>query len=107
MLRARAACLRSDTLRFADVLRMDTLLLRDEMTDKTYNVRPRLVINAAGPWIDFTNRKLGFSSGFIGGTKGSHLVIKHDELRRTIGDEDGRPPERFAVQHEVRPRRPP
>ncbi len=75
----------------------DTLLLRDEMTDKTYNVRPRLVINAAGPWIDFTNRKLGFSSGFIGGTKGSHLVIKHDELRRTIGEhefffenEDGR-----------------
>jgi len=75
----------------------DTLLLRDEMTDTTYDVRPRLVINAAGPWIDFTNRKLGFSSGFIGGTKGSHLVIHHDELRQTIGDhefffenEDGR-----------------
>jgi glycerol-3-phosphate dehydrogenase len=75
----------------------DTLLLRDEMTDKTYEVKPRLVINAAGPWIDYTNRKLGFSSGFIGGSKGSHLVIRHDELRRTIGDhefffenEDGR-----------------
>lgn len=75
----------------------DTLLLRDELTDQTYEVKPRLVINAAGPWIDFTNRKLGFSSGFIGGTKGSHLVIHHDELRKTIGDhefffenEDGR-----------------
>ncbi len=75
----------------------DTLMLRDELTDKTYEVKPKLVINAAGPWIDFTNRKLGFSSGFIGGTKGSHLVIRHDELRRTIGDhefffenEDGR-----------------
>jgi glycerol-3-phosphate dehydrogenase len=75
----------------------DTLLLRDEMTDRTYEVKPKLVINAAGPWIDFTNRKLGFSSGFIGGTKGSHLVVRHDELRRTIGDhefffenEDGR-----------------
>jgi glycerol-3-phosphate dehydrogenase len=75
----------------------DTLLLRDEMTDKTYDVRPRLVINAAGPWIDFTNRKLGFSSRYIGGTKGSHLIIRHDELRRTIGNhefffanEDGR-----------------
>ncbi|MGE5463870.1 MAG: glycerol-3-phosphate dehydrogenase/oxidase [Syntrophothermus sp.] len=75
----------------------DTLLLRDELTDQTYEVKPRLVINAAGPWIDFTNRKLGFSSGFIGGTKGSHLVIRHDELRKTIGDhefffenEDGR-----------------
>jgi glycerol-3-phosphate dehydrogenase len=72
----------------------DTLLLRDEMTDKTYEVRPRLVINAAGPWIDFANRKLGFSSGFIGGTKGSHLVIKHEELRRTIGDHE------FFFEHE-------
>jgi glycerol-3-phosphate dehydrogenase len=75
----------------------ETLLLRDEMTDKTYEVKPKLVINAAGPWIDFTNRTLGFSSKFIGGTKGSHLVIQHDELRHTIGDhefffenEDGR-----------------
>ena len=75
----------------------DTLLLRDEITDKTYEVKPKLVINAAGPWIDFTNRTLGFSSGFIGGTKGSHLVIRHEELRRTIGNhefffenEDGR-----------------
>jgi glycerol-3-phosphate dehydrogenase len=75
----------------------DTIMLRDEMTDKTYEVKPSLVINAAGPWIDFTNHKLGFSSGFIGGTKGSHLIIRHEELRRTIGDhefffenEDGR-----------------
>lgn len=75
----------------------DTLILRDEITDETYDVKPKLVINAAGPWIDFTNRKLGFSSGFIGGTKGSHLVIEHEELSRTIGDhefffenEDGR-----------------
>ena len=75
----------------------DSLILRDEITDETYEVKPKLVINAAGPWIDFTNRKLGFSSGYIGGTKGSHLVIEHEELRKTIGDhefffenEDGR-----------------
>ena len=66
----------------------DTIIIRDELTDETYDVRPRLVINAAGPWIDFTNRKLGLSSGYIGGTKGSHLVIRHDELRKTIGDNE-------------------
>jgi glycerol-3-phosphate dehydrogenase len=72
-------------------------MLRDELTDETYDVRPKLVINAAGPWIDFTNKKLGLSTGFIGGTKGSHIVVKHDELRQTIADhefffenEDGR-----------------
>lgn len=66
----------------------DTIIVRDELTDDTYDVRPKLVINAAGPWIDFTNRKLGLSSGYIGGTKGSHLVIRHEELRRTIGDHE-------------------
>jgi glycerol-3-phosphate dehydrogenase len=75
----------------------DTILLRDELTDETYDVRPKLLINAAGPWIDFTNKKLGLSTGFIGGTKGSHIVVKHDELRQAIGEnefffenEDGR-----------------
>ncbi|HET9910463.1 MAG TPA: FAD-dependent oxidoreductase, partial [Anaerolineales bacterium] len=37
----------------------DTIILRDELTDVNYDVHPKLVINAAGPWIDFTNRKLG------------------------------------------------
>lgn len=66
----------------------DTVLLRDELTDKTYEVRPKLLINAAGPWIDFTNRKLGLSTRFIGGTKGSHIIVRHDELRQAIGDHE-------------------
>lgn len=75
----------------------DTIILRDELTDENYDVRPKLLINAAGPWIDFTNRKLGVSTRFIGGTKGSHIVVKHEGLRKAIGDhefffenEDGR-----------------
>ena len=75
----------------------DTLILRDELTDDTYDIRPKLLINAAGPWIDLTNRKLGISTRYIGGTKGSHIVVKHDELRKAIGEhefffenEDGR-----------------
>jgi glycerol-3-phosphate dehydrogenase len=75
----------------------DTIILRDELTDENYDVRPQLVINAAGPWIDFTNRKLGLSTRFIGGTKGSHIIVRHAELRKIIGDhefffenEDGR-----------------
>jgi len=75
----------------------DIIMLRDELTDEVYDVRPKLLINAAGPWIDFTNKKLGLSTGFIGGTKGSHIVVRHDELRKAIGEnefffenEDGR-----------------
>jgi len=75
----------------------DTIILRDELTDESYDVKPKLVINAAGPWIDAANRKLGLSTRFIGGTKGSHIVVKNDELHEAIGDnefffenEDGR-----------------
>jgi glycerol-3-phosphate dehydrogenase len=66
----------------------DTIILRDELTDEAYDVHPKLVINAAGSWIDFANRKLGVSTRFIGGTKGSHIVLKHDELRKAIGEHE-------------------
>jgi glycerol-3-phosphate dehydrogenase len=66
----------------------DTLLLRDELTDETYDVRPKLVINAAGPWIDFVNKKIGHSTRFISGTKGSHLVLDHPELRAAVGNNE-------------------
>ncbi|MBI5963399.1 MAG: glycerol-3-phosphate dehydrogenase/oxidase [Chloroflexi bacterium] len=63
----------------------DTITLRDEMSGETYQVCPKLVLNAAGPWIDFTNRNLGLSTRYIAGTKGSHLVLDNPELRAAIG----------------------
>jgi glycerol-3-phosphate dehydrogenase len=66
----------------------DSILLRDELTDEMYEVHPKLVINAAGPWIDFTNYNLGLSTKYISGTKGSHLVLDHPELRAMIGDHE-------------------
>ncbi len=66
----------------------DTVILRDELTDETYELRPKLVINAAGPWIDFANHSLGMSTRYIGGTKGSHLVVDHPELREAIGSHE-------------------
>ena len=59
--------------------------LRDELTGAAFDVSPRLVVNAAGPWIDAANGTLGLSTRFIGGTKGSHLVLNHPELRQAIG----------------------
>ena len=63
----------------------DGVTLRDELTGSTFDLRPKLVINAAGPWIDAANASLGQSTRFIGGTKGSHLVLDHPELREAIG----------------------
>lgn len=65
-----------------------SVILRDELTDETVELEPKLVINAAGPWIDFANHSLGVTTKFIGGTKGSHLVLDHPELRTAIGDNE-------------------
>ncbi len=65
-----------------------TVLLKDELSAETYQIQPRLIINAAGPWIDFTNATLGLSHRYIGGTKGSHLVLDHPELRAAIGNNE-------------------
>lgn len=46
----------------------------------TASVRPKLVVNAAGPWIDEVNTALGAPSKMIGGTKGSHILLKHEAL---------------------------
>ena len=62
--------------------------LKDELTGETYQVSPKLIINAAGPWIDFANAMLGLSRHYIGGTKGSHLVLRHPELRAAIGNNE-------------------
>ncbi len=62
--------------------------LKDELTSETLEVMPRLVINAAGPWIDIANGTLGMSTHFIGGTKGSHIVLDHPELRAAIGENE-------------------
>ncbi len=66
----------------------NTVTLRDEVTGETLTVRPKIVINAAGPWIDFANRSMGRTTRFIGGTKGSHIVLDHPELRQAIGDHE-------------------
>ncbi|MEZ4870187.1 MAG: glycerol-3-phosphate dehydrogenase/oxidase [Caldilineaceae bacterium] len=62
--------------------------LQDEMSGESLTVQPQVVINAAGPWIDFANQALGQTTQFIGGTKGSHLVLDHPELRQAIGEHE-------------------
>lgn len=58
----------------------DWIRLEDRESDEVFHVRPRVVINAAGPWVDQVNARLGLETAWIGGTKGSHLVLNHAEL---------------------------
>jgi glycerol-3-phosphate dehydrogenase len=65
----------------------NAVVLRDDVSGEACEVRPRIVVNATGAWIDFTNHGLGRESRFIGGTKGSHIVLDHPELVAATGDE--------------------
>lgn len=82
--------------------------LRDEPTGETFTVTPRVVVNATGAWIDFANSAMGTRTHFVGGTKGSHLVVDHPELlAATAGhqlfyeNEDGRICIFFALHGKV------
>ncbi|WP_067163671.1 glycerol-3-phosphate dehydrogenase/oxidase [Microbacterium sp. TNHR37B] len=44
-----------------------------------------VIVNASGPWTDLTNAALGEPTRFMGGTKGSHIVLEHDELLAATG----------------------
>lgn len=61
------------------------VVLKDELTGTTFEISPKYIINATGPWIDSVNSTFGLSTRYIGGTKGSHLVLNHPELREAIG----------------------
>lgn len=60
------------------------LLTFQPQTGGAFSVQPKLVVNGAGPWIDHVNAALGAPSKMIGGTKGSHILLKNDELVRSL-----------------------
>ncbi len=88
VLDAEAAGPHARALNYVSLVGMDggKITLRDELNQpSTFNLQPTFIINAAGPWIDQVNIALGLSRRYIGGTKGSHLVLDHPELRTAIG----------------------
>jgi glycerol-3-phosphate dehydrogenase len=63
------------------------ITVTDNITGARFAVRPKLIINAAGAWVDDVNRTLGISTRYIRPVKGAHLLIRHDELLKRM---DGR-----------------
>ncbi|WP_203135381.1 glycerol-3-phosphate dehydrogenase/oxidase [Microbacterium sp. JZ31] len=63
----------------------DGVVLRDLETGSEFTVTADVVVNASGPWTDLTNEALGTQTRFMGGTKGSHIVLDHPELLAATG----------------------
>ncbi len=75
----------------------DGVQLRNTVTGETFAFTADVVVNTSGPWTDLTNDALGHTSAFMGGTKGSHIVLDHPGLLEATGGreiffehEDGR-----------------
>ena len=94
-----AACADSLALNYATVERVEggKLHLRDQSTGAEHTVTADLIVNAAGAWIDVVNRTLGIETAYIGGQKGSHIILENERLKRAIaskmlyfGSADGR-----------------
>ncbi len=54
--------------------------LRDVISGAEFVVKADVVVNASGPWTDLTNEAMGGETKFMGGTKGSHIVVDNAEL---------------------------
>ena len=74
-----------------------SLELEDGLNRQTHRVTADVVINAAGAWIDRVNAKLGIASAYIGGAKGSHVILDNPALHEALagkmvyfGASDGR-----------------
>jgi glycerol-3-phosphate dehydrogenase len=66
----------------------DTVLLNDYVGEQILRVKPKMIVNAAGPWIDDVNNRMGKQTKYIGGTKGSHIIVKNPELKKAIGNKE-------------------
>jgi glycerol-3-phosphate dehydrogenase len=60
--------------------RGSTVRLRDELTGEEFDFTADVIVNTTGAWVDLTNRAMGAASSFMGGTKGSHIVLDHPGL---------------------------
>src|SRR5690606_20350796 len=61
------------------------VVLRDTETGDEVAFAASVIINASGPWTDITNTALDDPTRYMGGTKGSHIVIDDPALLGATG----------------------
>ncbi|QDY70514.1 glycerol-3-phosphate dehydrogenase/oxidase [Qingshengfaniella alkalisoli] len=90
MIRDCEECDDAAALNYAEVARdpSGAFTIRDKESKQSVSILPKVVINATGAWVDETNA--GLMKGdtppkFVGGTKGSHLILDHPALLAELG----------------------
>ncbi len=66
----------------------DRIVLAEAQTREELSITADIIINAAGAWVDELNSALSQSpergDPLVGGTKGSHLILDHPDLRSAL-----------------------
>jgi glycerol-3-phosphate dehydrogenase len=83
--RAARSTARSANYTAAVAVKDGRVVLRDVETGEEAGFAASVVVNASGPWTDLTNAALGMPTRFMGGTKGSHIVLDHPRLLAATG----------------------
>jgi glycerol-3-phosphate dehydrogenase len=68
----------------------ENVTLLDTLSGQRVTLRPHVVVNATGAWIDQLNQRLAADKParkLIGGTKGSHLIVRHPQLLAALNGE--------------------
>ncbi|GAA1927281.1 glycerol-3-phosphate dehydrogenase/oxidase [Microbacterium aoyamense] len=63
----------------------EKVVLRDAESGEEVEFTASVVVNASGPWTDVTNLALGDPTAYMGGTKGSHIVLDNPALLAATG----------------------
>lgn len=63
----------------------DKVTLLDKRTGDRFDFSAKVILNVSGSWTDLTNNALGKNTSFMGGTKGSHIVLDNQELLNATG----------------------
>ena len=61
------------------------ITLHDRISGEEISISPRVVINAAGAWVDLVHGDLGIAGRLMGGTRGTHLVMRNRQLADDLG----------------------
>ncbi len=56
------------------------VVLTDQLTGEEFTFTADVIVNTTGAWVDATNTAMGAETRFMGGTKGSHIVLDHPGL---------------------------
>ena len=87
----------SEALNHAEIVETKTGVVSYRYRGQLHQVKPRVIVNAGGAWIDRVNALLGLQTRLMGGSKGAHLVVENPELHAALnghmvyfGTADGR-----------------